>query len=794
MSFKKILSNTRGEAASLVILVSMIVITVGILTGSRVLQNRIKTSSKASTSTISCANLVRSPNTSDFVLEVTAATSPNPFYAILQYNNQTILQGVSDNATTITFAVPNPQAGTYKAFVATTSNGYYKGSDTCIYTYSGDTLSPTLTPTPLPYTLSGYVRFNNGIGAEGVNVKLYIYGTGTNPPRTFHSQTTTDSDGKYQFNLLPGTYDVEPQSITALPIAPTMQTMELMASPYTVTVPLFTASGSPTSTPTHTPKSTLTPTITSTITPTEILTVTPIATLTSTVTVTLTPSITITGTAPSVTVTISPTVSPTTSITPSVSPEPTTITMPPSPIPSISQNPVFCAKKKYGDADCKQDPLKRSINIFDYAIWYSEFVKDCSAEKISNCGVDADGDGNLMDANFNYPGTNYIQTDTKVSVFDYAVWIQGFTADNQQSITPTKPISPILPSVTVSISPIMGQNSIWISPQEIKARPTSGPEWDAMLALANKAKSQGANIANQDSNHDIETLAMTLVCVRQGEPGMCAKARAAVVGAIGTEEGGRWLAVGRNLGAYIISADLLNLYTDGNPNSDGSKVNAWLNKFYTRTLQANNDAKIQHQWRQSAWASGSNASAQEGFAYAALSAYLKKKDGLDWSWMAFRRYAGDRSSTHTITSNDTSWQFKPTDIVGIQDAGATKNGCRLDGAIANDMSRGGTYSCTPGFTQYPWVGLEGAVPAALVLQRSGYPAFSIADNAILRTHEYLWDLRQRTGNTEWFDGTRANEVIHLVNIAYKKNFLIKTPITGGARTVDFTSWTHPSGL
>jgi hypothetical protein len=101
------------------------------------------------------------------------------------------------------------------------------------------------------------------------------------------------------------------------------------------------------------------------------------------------------------------------------------------------------------------------------------------------------------------------------------------------------------------------------------------------------------------------------------------------------------------------------------------------------------------------------------------------------------------------------------------------------------------FQWNPVYTSYPWVGLEGMIPAAVVLDRAGYPAFDVADRAVLRTHEFLWELRTSTGDTRWFDGTRSREIVHLVNAAYHTSFPVND-VTGGGRTVGYTAWTHPA--
>ena len=355
-------------------------------------------------------------------------------------------------------------------------------------------------------------------------------------------------------------------------------------------------------------------------------------------------------------------------------------------------------------------------------------------------------------------------------------------------VSPTStPAQPTPTPSELSLSSTSG-TGIWISREGIMKLPTSGSEWQALYNTASGSLGT-ANIADQDSKHDVNTLAASLVCVRTGQ--FCDKARAAVVSAIGTEEGGRWLAVGRNLTSYVISADLLNLRADSNPNSDGSRVEAWIRSFLTKKLRHNNDASRLIGFP--VFESGSNASAEQGAAYAAVAAYLGNHSALEYAWNRFRLYSCDRSSPESeinITKGvEGGWAHDKNNPCAVNPAGTSRDGHRIDGAIINDMVRGGSYQWSPGYTQYPWVGLEGYVPAAYILYRAGYPAFELENRAVLRTLEYLKYLDDNT-SSDWFDGSRANEIVHLVNVIYGTNFPMKGP-TGGGRTVGFTGWTHP---
>jgi hypothetical protein len=361
------------------------------------------------------------------------------------------------------------------------------------------------------------------------------------------------------------------------------------------------------------------------------------------------------------------------------------------------------------------------------------------------------------------------------------------------------------PASSPSPSPSAGQG-IWISKAELDALPTSGAAWDRLLSDAGRDPGT-ANIADQDSRHDIYTLAAALVCVRTNQH--CAKARKGVLDAIGTEYNQQpsgngpaaWLEVGRNLAAYVIAADLLGLRADGNSSSDGTRVEQWIASWLTKEIPDNSTGKPR---TFIPFSSGSNAAAQEGFAYTAVAAYLGNRQALDRAWDAFRTYAcdptaPDRENIDLRKAIQYGWTHDDNKPCAVNPKGSTRRVAsgfpgaggtyRLDGSIGNDMRRGGDFQWTPGFTHYPWTGLAGFVPAAVMLHRAQYPAFEVADRAVLRTHEYMWHLRTATGNTDWFDEKRGSDVIPLVNHFYGTSFPTVQPVVMG-KTIGYSDWTH----
>ena len=189
--------------------------------------------------------------------------------------------------------------------------------------------------------------------------------------------------------------------------------------------------------------------------------------------------------------------------------------------------------------------------------------------------------------------------------------------------------------------------------------------------------------------------------------------------------------------------------------------------------------------------------------YTATVAYLKNAALLDGAWRQFQRYTGNNSIGNPIvfSSAGGNWYHNNSAKLAINPKGATCAGSSYpaDGVIPNDQGRGG--SCpsnpnqAPGYTQYPWEGLQGIYAQALMLYRLGYKdssgknPFQINDSALLRAVQYQWYLQNKFGGS-WYDKGRAAWVKHLANLFYGFS-PIQYDASDGGRNMSHTQWTHP---
>ena len=252
---------------------------------------------------------------------------------------------------------------------------------------------------------------------------------------------------------------------------------------------------------------------------------------------------------------------------------------------------------------------------------------------------------------------------------------------------------------------------ILISRDEIALLPASGQAWGYLKGKADQAWRQ-PDITNQDDEENVRVLARAFVAVRLGLTGAGGPYRDSVIRScmaiIGTE-GGRTLALGRELMAYVVAADLVGL-----PAEDETRFKAWLGPVRRKNLDGKTLIST-HEVRPNNWGTICGASR------AACAVYLDDLSDLNRSALVFRGWLGDRAAYSGFTYGDLSWQSNPAAPVGINPAGSQIQGHLVDGALPEEMRRSGDFRWPPPKENYAYTGLEGAVLQAVILARFGFP-------------------------------------------------------------------------
>lgn len=310
---------------------------------------------------------------------------------------------------------------------------------------------------------------------------------------------------------------------------------------------------------------------------------------------------------------------------------------------------------------------------------------------------------------------------------------------------------------------------VWTSAAELAIRPTSGKAWDALLAAAH-ASLGAPNVSNQDDPVDVRVIARALVAARTGDAAMRASVADTCLQAIGTETGGRTLALARNLVGYVVSADLVGFRN--------SSFVDWVSRSRRVALSGGPRDLIEtHEKRPNNW--GTHA----GAARAAAAVYLGDTADLGRCGLVFKGWLGDRPAYAGFEYNELSWQADASRPVGVNPKGATKSGHSIDGVLPDDQRRGGAFTWPPPKVNYVWEALQGAFVQAEILTRAGLLAFEWSDQALLRTVAWL---HQQAGYPAAGDDTW---IPWIANYRYATNFPAPSP-AGMGKNMGFTDWTH----
>ena len=326
-----------------------------------------------------------------------------------------------------------------------------------------------------------------------------------------------------------------------------------------------------------------------------------------------------------------------------------------------------------------------------------------------------------------------------------------------------------------NFSPYVG---LWLSPEEAALLPAEGTAWNQLLSVANQEPEE-PDLYDKDNDADVQVLARALVYARIGDP----KYRSAVLDSIEAVMDQEFnprrtsiLSVARNLPAYIVAADLVDLAQD---ESLDSRFRLWLHDLSLTVFSGDGGSHTIascHERRPN------NFGSHCGATRVAIALYLGDEPEVERAAMVFHGWLGNRQAYTGFEYGRLTWQADPEAPVGINPPGATKSGYSIAGALPEEMRRGGDFRWPPKRTGYAWEALQGALVQAELLSRAGYSAWDWEDRALLRAVEFLHELGwDANGDDSWQPW--------LINYVYDTDFPAAMPARPG-KNMGWTDWTH----
>jgi hypothetical protein len=313
------------------------------------------------------------------------------------------------------------------------------------------------------------------------------------------------------------------------------------------------------------------------------------------------------------------------------------------------------------------------------------------------------------------------------------------------------------------------------------ALPTTGPAWDAMKAVADGDLGR-ADLTDQDNRHAARVLAVALVYARTGDETYRERARTETMSAMGTERVGAdnsVLALARQLGGYVLSADLIGL--DG---ADRERFRAWLSGIRTSNLGGHGrwtELTATHADAPNNWGSFAGASRM------AADLYLDDLTDFQKAAQVMQGFLGDRSAWTSFqpVEDSADWACHPDAYTPINPP-CTLSGINVDGAIVRDISRGGHLRWPPGRDGilYTAESLQGLIIQAELLRAAGTDPWKWSDRALLRAAEAM------TRANGWNETAVSHYVPWILNARY--GLSLPTEPAGFGRLFGYTDWLYGS--
>lgn len=387
--------------------------------------------------------------------------------------------------------------------------------------------------------------------------------------------------------------------------------------------------------------------------------------------------------------------------------------------------------------------------------------------------VDTLGAGQVMldpPSGVYYSGTLVTLTPQPDSGYVFSGWqgdVHGWISPAQIIMNADKHVRAVFTKVPVK----RFAAGIWISAAEVLQLPTTGASWNDMKAEAD-LPAAAPNLSDQEDSLNVRVLAKALVYARTGLASYRDEVVQACMAVMGTEQGGETLALGRELAAYVIAADLVGL-----PPENDATFRAWLQAVLKDTLNDNRTLQTAHEERPNNWGTHCGASR------AAIAAYLGDTAELARTALVFRGWLGNRNWYADFSFGERWWQADSTAPVGINPLGAMIDGHSVDGVLPDDQRRSGSFVWPPPHEDYVYEALQGALVQAVVLYRAGYDVWNWENAALRRALEWLYQHANFPAESEdrW--------QLYVINQYYHTNFATPRPTRPG-KNMGWTDWIY----
>jgi hypothetical protein len=316
----------------------------------------------------------------------------------------------------------------------------------------------------------------------------------------------------------------------------------------------------------------------------------------------------------------------------------------------------------------------------------------------------------------------------------------------------------------------------WVSPLELADLPEHAP------LDADAAKLAVIPIDDQDTHADRYAMAAAMKAAREDDAELMRDVEDVLLASMGSEVGGRALALARNLQAIVVAGSLIGWTSAENE----QRFRAWIAAVRRAPMEGGpRDLIVCHEERPNNWGTHAGAARLAAAIYLGDWAEVRRCAQVLAGWLGMRRvYSG-------FKYGDLDWQGDKSAPVGINLPGAMIQGHSVDGVLPDDQRRGGGFTWPPPKENYVYEAMQGIVPMLVMLGRLGRPGlWYVKKSAPLRA--YRW-LHNEAGYPS--DGDDTSQ-IPIINAVYKTSFPHKTPTTAGKGMLAYTEWLvkHPGWL